>query len=220
MKIYKSIVLVISTVILFLIISSANSMAAESIISLSGDGEVESGTTQTILVKVKNDDAVGVIQGKIAGDSNIEIVNVEAIDNNWVVNYNSATKQFNAYYADGVTDGEVLAIKYKLKEGMAIGTVTLSEIKLTTITYVPIENYDVEKTIVGKQSSNNGSGNQSSSSSGSSESSSSTGETTSKQKKSANGIIPQLGQSGKIIIAIVVATLLTVISYRRLKNRE
>ena len=113
MRFCRNIVLVISVIISVLLVSSAYSYAAEAEVSLSGNETVETGTTQTVLVKIKNDEEIGVIQGKIVDNQNVDIVNIEACDNNWVVNYNSTTKQFNAYYANGVKDGDELAIKKK-----------------------------------------------------------------------------------------------------------
>lgn len=220
MRFCRNIVLVISVIISVLLVSSAYSYAAEAEVSLSGNETVETGTTQTVLVKIKNDEEIGVIQGKIVDNQNVDIVNIEACDNNWVVNYNSTTKQFNAYYANGVKDGDVLAIKYKLKTGASSGTIKLTEVKLTTIGYTLIDNIEVaEKNITGKASSGSESKEKQPSSTSESSSSESSNGISNQQKKSANGIIPQLGQSGKIFIAIIGATLVAVISYKKLRNR-
>lgn len=224
--------LIIAMVILLSMFSCAKIYAAEVSISFKGDSEVEAGKEQVTYISVSNETEIGVIQGKISGDANIEIVNIEAKDNNWTVNYNSTTKEFNAYYADGVKSGDVLAVKYKLKTGATKGTITLSNIELTTITYETVNKTDIEKTVTAKAGSssddsknenengsnsgnNNGSNNGSSSENGSSSSGTQT-----KTNKSKNGIIPQLGQNGAIIIAIAGSSILAVVSYIRLKKRK
>lgn len=224
--------LIIAMVILLSMFSCAKIYAAEVSISFKGDSEVEAGKEQVIYISVSNETEIGVIQGKISGDANIEIVNIEAKDNNWTVNYNSTTKEFNAYYADGVKSGDVLAVKYKLKTGAIKGTIKLSEIELTTISYETVNKTDIEKTITAKAGSNsddskneneNGSnsGNNNGSNNGSSsENGSSSNGTQTKTNKSKNGIIPQLGQNGAIIIAIAGSSILAVVSYIRLKKRK
>lgn len=224
--------LIIAMVILLSMFSCAKIYAAEASISFKGDSEVEADKEQVVYINVSNETEIGVIQGKISGDANIEIVNIEAKDNNWTVNYNSTTKEFNAYFAEGTKSGDVLAVKYKLKTGATKGTITLSNIELTTITYETVNKTDIEKTVTAKAGSNsddskNESGNGSSSesnnesnnSSASTNGSSSNG-TQTKTNKSKNGIIPQLGQNGTIILAIVGSIVLTVISFVRLRKRN
>ena len=224
--------LIIAMIILLSMFSCAKIYAAEASISFKGDSEVEADKEQITYISVSNETEIGVIQGKISGDANIEIVNIEAKDNKWTVNYNSTTKEFNAYYADGVKSGDVLAIKYKLKTGATKGTIKLSEIELTTITYETVNKTDIEKTVTAKAGSNsddsknengNGSnsGNSNENNNGSSnENGSSSNGTQTKTNKSKNGIIPQLGQNGAIILAIAGSSILAVVSYIRLKRRK
>ena len=224
--------LIIAMVILLSMFSCAKIYAAEASISFKGDSEVEAGKEQITYISVSNETEIGVIQGKISGDANIEIVNIEAKDDKWTVNYNSTTKEFNAYFAEGTKSGDVLAVKYKLKTGATKGTITLSSIELTTITYETVNKTDIEKTITAKAGSNsddskneneNGSnsGNNNGSNNGSSsENGSSSNGTQTKTNKSKNGIIPQLGQNGAIIIAIAGSSILAVVSYIRLKRRK
>lgn len=226
-KVGKSIIII--TIIMFLsMVSCIKVYAAETSISFDGKQEVETNTTQTVTIKVSNETEIGVIQGKISGDTNIEIESVAAKDSNWIVNYNGTTKEFVGYYADGIKSGEVLIVKYKLKSGAAEGRITLSDIVLTTTTYETITKTNIEKTVIAKAGTNNGE-NENSSNNGANKSSetpgeskSSTTQTTTKTqtKNSKNGIIPKLGQNGLLIIAIIVSVGLAVISYFELKNKN
>ena len=229
-KVGKSIVII--TVITFLsIVSCIKAYAAEASINFKGDSEVEAGKEQITYINVSNETEIGVIQGKISGDANIEIESIAAKDSNWVVNYNGTTKEFVGYYADGIKSGEVLIVKYKLKSGATEGTITLSDIVLTTTTYETITKTNIEKTVIAKAGTSNGeNGNNSTNGNGSENGASKSSETPSESKsssgtqtktnKSKNGIIPQLGQNGTIILAIVGSIVLAVISFVRLRKKN
>lgn len=65
MKRFRSITFITSMIILLLMISHSYSYAAESKVYLNGKSEVETGIEQTIMLKVSNEEEVGVIQGKM-----------------------------------------------------------------------------------------------------------------------------------------------------------
>ena len=119
-----------------------------------------------------------------------------------------------------------------MKTGATKGTIKLSEIELTTITYETVNKTDIEKTVTAKagnssddsknengNGSNSGNSNENNNGSSNASGSSSNG-TQTKTNKSKNGIIPQLGQNGAIIIAIAGSSILAVVSYIRLKRRK
>jgi len=213
-------------------IACINVKAASPVVSLESEEEVECGKIQTMSVKLVNEDGIGVIQGKISGDANIEIVNVEAKDSKWIVNYNSKTKQFDGFYADGVKNGEVINIKYKLKEGAKQGKIELANITLTTITYRTIEESLCEKVVYAKTSSGNNEdkpqnnnnekkpADVAQNNNESYEVVTTTEEVKNKNNNSSNGIIPNLGQSGLILICVVASILFAAISHKKLKNKK
>ena len=103
--------------LLSIMLFSLKTFAAEQNVSLTGNTEVEAGKNQTINIKITNDEPVGVIEGTIKSDSNIEIVDLKSINSNWTLTYNKANGKFNCVYAKGTKEDEILQIEYKLKNG-------------------------------------------------------------------------------------------------------
>lgn len=126
------IALVVFCLVLF---CSLSVLAAGSTVEWVGDSEVTPGQTQTLMLKVKSNNKVGVIDGIIVYDSNIENVKISSTYNEWTTNYNSASGKFNTFKAEGTEEGEVLKLTYNLKSGATSGTITLSGAKITTTDY-------------------------------------------------------------------------------------
>ena len=117
-------------------------------ISFVGETEVQEGKENTISIKVLANNSVGVVQGVLKFDENIEDVSVLSSYNGWTTTYNENTGLFNTFNAHGTTNGEVLQIKYKLKNGASSTKITLNSIELTTIDYNTTKiNEEVTKTI-------------------------------------------------------------------------
>jgi len=117
-------------------------------ISFVGETEVQEGKENTINIKILANNSVGVVQGVLKFDENIEDVSVLSSYNGWTTTYNESTGLFNTFNAHGTTNGEVLQIKYKLKNGASSTKITLNSIELTTIDYNTTKiNEEVTKTI-------------------------------------------------------------------------
>ena len=117
-------------------------------IELIGNSEVRAREEQTITVKVTNGTAIGVVEGYIKKDFNIERLKVSSSYNGWMTTYNEEQGCFNAFNPEGTIEGEVIKITYVLKDNANKATITLSDLKLTTIEYDTIELQDeVTKTI-------------------------------------------------------------------------
>lgn len=104
----------------------------------------------------------------------------------------------------------------------------MNDVKLTTVTYNSITNSDVEKIVTAKPGgSNNGGSGTSNGNNGNSgsnnkndENSESSSGAESKQNKSSNGIIPKLGQSGLVMIAIIGSAIFAIRSFYKLKRKK
>ena len=119
-----------------------------------GDDEVETGESQTILIHITYSEKIGILEGVLSYDTeNIESFSVSSSYNGWTTTYNESTGKFNALYASGLEDGDVLEITYVLKDEATSGYITLSNISLTTISYSIIDIDDITKTISAKVSS-------------------------------------------------------------------
>ena len=104
-------------ILILTIFFSINSYAAEKQVTLIGNNEVEAEKTQTINVKISNNEPVGVIEGVLKTDSNIEITSFKSIKSDWALTYNKSNGKFNCYNAKGIENAEILQIEYKLKKG-------------------------------------------------------------------------------------------------------
>lgn len=138
-------------IILFIIILCGlltTVLASGAVIYINGDNDVIGEKDNIITVQVQNSEAVGVIQGTIKFDSNIKDVKIVSSYNGWTATYNETTGKFNAFNAEGTSNGEVLQIIYKLSENANQGLITLKDIELTTISYdtIKIDN-NITKTI-------------------------------------------------------------------------
>ena len=104
-------------ILMLTIIFSINSYASENNVTLVGNNEIEAENTQTIKVKISNNEPVGVIEGVLKTDSNIEIISFKSIKSDWTLTYNKSNGKFNSFNAKGTENDEILQIEYKLKNG-------------------------------------------------------------------------------------------------------
>lgn len=139
MKKNKILFSILINVVMFMLIFSIKSYASTPNVNLTGKTSVYPNEVEEIIVKISSDDSIGVIEGKLSADSNIEITEFSVIDSKWTLTHNKRTGFFNALYAYGAKNEDVLKIKYKLKNGAKEGTIKLSNISLTTIEYNTIE---------------------------------------------------------------------------------
>ncbi len=146
----KKIQILILLASIFLTIMIVDVQEVQTEVYLLGKKEVETGEDNTLNVKVSNENAIGVVQGVISYDINIQDVTIISSYNGWTATFNEETGIFNAFNAEGTKDGEILQIHYKLKDGANKGTITISNIELTTIDYntINLENkisYSINK---------------------------------------------------------------------------
>ena len=131
----KRLSLIMLLISMFISIMIVEVHAAQAKVEFVGQKEVETGKEYTINVKVSNEVAVGVVQGTLSYDSNIQNVTINASYNGWTTTYNAETGTLNSFNAAGTKEGEIIQITYKLKDGANSGTITISNIELTTIDY-------------------------------------------------------------------------------------
>ena len=144
----KKIFLITFMIILVSIILGNTVLAAEPTITLSGDSEKKAGETGEILVKVSSQDILaGVVSGKLKAAANLDKIKCTA-KNGWNITYNDVTGEFNIYKAEGTKEEEIFTIEYYVKDNAKeIGTITLSDLKVTTTDYQTKEIADVQKDI-------------------------------------------------------------------------
>lgn len=123
--------------------------AANTTVTLEGTTNVTPGSTGTITIKVSSSDAIGVVSGVIATDSNITIESEDDVVglNGWTVTYNSQDGKFNAYKAKGATSEEIIKITYKAVDSEGAGSITVSKLQVTNINYDEEELSDITKSI-------------------------------------------------------------------------
>lgn len=144
MKNKKFIIIIFFTILFVSNIALANSNSVQ----FNGNNEVTVGEENVITLKIQNNEPIGVIEGIINYDSNIKDLKVSSSYNGWTATYNDKTGKFNAFNAEGTSNGDVLQITYKLSENASKGSIMLNNIQLTTISYETIEIKDtIEKTI-------------------------------------------------------------------------
>lgn len=129
----KRLGIVFGIFILMMLVLSTKVCAAD--VQLLGENEVVKGQEQKITLKISNDEAIGAAEGNITFDSNIEGIEVSSSYNGWITTYNATTGKFNSFKAEGVKTGEIIEIKYRLKDTATSGRITISNLELTTITY-------------------------------------------------------------------------------------
>lgn len=138
-----------SIITFFTILFVSNiALANSNSVQFSGNSEVIVGEENVVTIKIQNNEPIGVIEGVISCDSNIKDLKISSSYNGWTATYNDKTGKFNAFNAEGTSNGDVLQITYKLSENASKGSIILKDIQLTTISYETIEIKDViEKTI-------------------------------------------------------------------------
>lgn len=136
--------------------------ATEIPISINGADEIIGNTEGTLIVKINNNESVGVVAGKLSYNSAITDVKVSENNVGWTTTYNESTGVFNAINPKGVVEGEVIKITYKLKTSEQNGLITLSNIELITTTY---ETLKIQENVVKEVKRQETTSNRSSSSS-------------------------------------------------------
>ena len=84
---------------IFLVIMATQVQAIQANVGFVGQKEVETGKEYTLNVKVSNDVAIGVIQGVLSYDNNIQNVTINASYNGWTTTYNTENGIFNSFNA-------------------------------------------------------------------------------------------------------------------------
>lgn len=151
----KKLKISIITFAIILCISKISS-AANASVQLNGENKVIAGKDNTITLQIQNSEAIGVIEGTISHDSNIKDIQISPSYNGWTITYNESTGKFNAFKAEGTSNGEALQITYKLDENASQCSITLKDIELTTTSYNTIKiEKDIIKTITKTTEDNN-----------------------------------------------------------------
>lgn len=103
-----------------------------------GKTSVLLGEEQTAIVKLATEEKVGIISGKIQYSSEINDIVLKGLSG-WSATYNSDTKEFNIYKAEGAQEETIMEIIYTAGETEGKGQIVLSDIQMTTINYETIQ---------------------------------------------------------------------------------
>lgn len=141
----KKNIITILFAIVFLSILTTVVYGAEPQITIDGDNTVKPGKTKELTINISSNEEIGIVSGKIEANSNITDIIVTGV-NSWNLTYNSNTGVFNIYKAEGAKEEEIITIQYKAGEE-GTGTITLSNLKMTTINYESKDIEDVTKNI-------------------------------------------------------------------------
>lgn len=141
----KNIITILFTIV-FLSILTTLVYGADPQITINGDSTVKPGESKELAINISSDEEIGIVSGKIEASSNITDITVTGV-NSWNLTYNSNTGDFNIYKAEGAKAQEIINIQYKAGAEEGTGTITLSNIKMTTINYVSKEIGTITKDI-------------------------------------------------------------------------
>ena len=129
----KSIIEILFTIV-FLSVLTTLVYGADPQITINGDSTVKPGETKKLTINISSDEEIGIVSGKIEATSNITDMTVTGV-NSWNLTYNNSTGEFNIYKAEGAKVQDIINIQYKAGTEEGTGTITLSNIKMTTISY-------------------------------------------------------------------------------------
>lgn len=130
----KNIITILFTIV-FLSVLTTLVYGADPQIAINGDSTVKPGETKELTINISSDEEIGIVSGKIEASSNITDMTVTGV-NNWNLTYNSNTGEFNIYKAEGTKVQDIINIQYKAGTEEGTGIISLSNIKMTTISYV------------------------------------------------------------------------------------
>ena len=121
-------------VILAILFCTTYVCAVEPQIMLEGEQIAKPNETKTLTIKIASETEIGVVSGKIEANENIVNMNVTG-KNNWNLTFNKDTGVFNIYKAEGSKSEEIINIEYTTANTEGMGTITISNLKMTTIEY-------------------------------------------------------------------------------------
>lgn len=130
----KSIITILFTIV-FLSVLTTLVYGADPQITINGDSTVKPEESKELTINISSDEEIGIVSGKIEATSNITDMTVTGV-NSWNLTYNSNTGEFNIYKAEGAKVQDIITIQYKAGTEEGTGTISLSNIKMTTISYV------------------------------------------------------------------------------------
>lgn len=122
------------TIILTILFCSTYVLAVEPQITLEGEQMAKPNETKTLTIKISAEKEIGVVSGKIETNEKITNINVTG-KNNWNLTFNKDTGVFNVYKAEGAKTEEIINIEYTTADTEGTGTITMSNLKMTTIEY-------------------------------------------------------------------------------------
>ena len=134
----KKIVIGIFVLVFFIMMTCYNVYGIDIPCFLMGDGKANTGETKNMKLVLSSDEEIGVVSGKISTNSKIESIIVSGL-NGWNLTYNSTTGVFNIYKAEGAKEENILNIDFKVGDSAGTGTITISDLKATTINYETTE---------------------------------------------------------------------------------
>ena len=132
-------------VLIILILTATKVWATENPIVISGDSEAIIGNEKILTVKINSEDSIGSVSGKIEKNDNVKILSISG-KNGWSVMYNDEIGEFNVLKAAGSKSEDIMEIKIKA-ESSGTGKIVLTNLKVTTISYMTKEIENVSKDI-------------------------------------------------------------------------
>ena len=140
---------------LLLIIMGTAVFAVEPSVAFGGDDTVNLGGTKTVTVTVKDENSASVVSGKITKSGKIDRISLSA-KNGWnLMAYNETTGEFNITKATGAKEEVFMEVSYTASNTKGEGTITISNVKVTTIDYETKDLADVMKNIEVKENAVN-----------------------------------------------------------------
>lgn len=143
---------IISIIITIIMVSMITTIvyAVEPQITIDGDNTAKIGEEKNLEIKIASEEKIGIVSGKIEANSNITDMTVTGI-NGWNLTYNKETGIFNIYKAEGAETEGIISIKYIVGNVEGQGSIVLSNLKMTTISYESKEIENVTKNITIKE---------------------------------------------------------------------
>lgn len=137
---------IIIVLILIMFFSITTVFASEQNLEVIGDDKANINESKTLIIRMNSEEEIGVVSGKIARNDNIEEITVKG-KNNWNLTYNKETGDFILLKAEGAKEEEIMSIEYLVGNNEGKGTITLNNLKLTTIQYETENLLDITKEI-------------------------------------------------------------------------
>lgn len=150
----KKNIIIMFIMLVFIVCLTTIVYAEGSPITVNGDNTITPGGTKELSVNVSSSEEIGIISGIITATDNVSSYTATA-QNGWNLTFNKNTGEFNIFKAEGAKAETIMKISYTVTENEGTATVSLTNLKATTIEYDEDEPADVVKAITVKTAEEN-----------------------------------------------------------------